>query len=756
MAASNSSPFEINDFSGGMTDQVFEQNPTKAALLDNFLLNSDKKPYSRFGSELDDVANAEVPNVARVGGLVNYANNDKLFYQSLNSIFYRNPSAFAQLLGPTGNPAYSLGTVNSVPSFSQWNRHLYTTNDAYAKPMKIFKDDSGNYQMRTGGLPALASSPTATPTSAGDQSFGYAFHFSVDYMVFNLSYQTIGPVTEIQVLNSDAPDSNPINISGIPVIANGGSDNYDVANIKIQIYRTSNGGVFFRKVGEVNNGTTTFIDNMSDTTLADTGIPLYINDGTVDFDPPPLHKYGHVVNNTGYFAAIKDASGESPYKIKQSIPGVPDTGPIDFEVSVDDEIHGMNSVRNIPIALCKKYIFRIEQSFDQFGRGNMVPVRISDTAGCISHNSCVQAENGLFWLGNEGVWYTDGYVSQKISDDNNDFYKSMIKNTALTSRCIGKFYEKERLIIWTIQRDSANKDCDSFLVLDLKFGISQRSTFVTWSFKTGIPSAIEIFNNEIYRGDLKSFVFRHDSNLTTDIKINVYKPPPEWLPETIIWTYKSIHYNFGNTFYRKYPTRILFTGADFGNTSVQIIANNDDGKSTRYCKQIRVRSDFVWRDDDFIWRETDLIWRGSGLIEQWRRFPAKSLRLSYLQIVITNGFSDITNSDALEPAIFYNGSGQVVLPSPDKEWPLYAQDYLIYTELDNYTYGWVISARISDQELTVLDPLGTFPAGSLKWVIRGFKKGEALYMLGYNIHWTNVSASQQQYSSAANATGENA
>lgn len=756
MAASNASPFQVDDFSGGMTDHLFEQNPTKSGLLDNFLINGDKKPYSRFGSALDDINNAEVPNAARVGGLVNYANNDKLFYQSLNSIFYRNPSAFSQFVGPSGNIAYSTGSVTSVPSFSQWNRHIYTTNDAYAKPMKLFKDDSGNYQIRTGGLPALASDPVATPTSAGDQSFGYAFHFSVDYMVFNLSYQTIGPVTEIQVLNSDAPDSNPIVITGIPVLSNGGVDNYDTANVIVKIYRTTNGGTFFQKVGEVNNGTTTFTDNMSDTTLVDTGVALYINDGTVDFDPPPLHKFGHVVNNTGYFASIKDDSGESPYKIRQSIPGVPDSGPIDFEVSVDDEIHGMNSVRNIPIVLCKKYIFRIEQSFDQFGRGNMVPIRISDTAGCISNNSCVQAENGLFWLGNEGVWYTDGYMAQKISDDDNDFYKSMIANTTQANRCVGKFFEKERLVIWTIQRDSSNQDNDSFLILDLKFGVSQSSTFTTWSGTSFKPTSLEIFNNEIYRGSRESFVFRHDPNLASDLKIDVLKAPADWVPETIIWTYKSIHYNFGNTFYRKQPTRILFAGAEFGNTSVQINAVNDAGKSIRPLKQIRVRSDFVWRDDDFVWRETPLVWRGFGMIEQWRRFPAKPLRLSYLQIVITNAFSDITNSDSLEPATFYNGSGQVVLPSVNKKWPLYAEDYFIYTELDNYTYGWVINSRISDQQLTVLDPLGTFPAGSLKWVIRGYKKNEALYMLGYNIHWTNVSATQQQYLSSSDSTGENA
>lgn len=756
MAASNAQPFEVTSFRGGITDHVFEQKEGVAAELINFLIGGDEKPISRYGSEIDSVSFSEIPTGERVGSLVNYANNDKLIYQSIRSLYYRNPVAFSEIVGPSGNSVFSLGDVSNVPAYSQWNRHLYVTNDAFCVPMKVYKDQNGAYQVRNAGLPALETSPTVTAGGVGENSYVYGFYWSYTYTVFSLTYESVGPVTLVSVANAADPVTGPIQITGLPVLSNGSTNNYDTANLKLKIFRTNSAGTFLQQTGEVTNGTTTFTDNKSDVLLQNTGIPLYTNDGTVDYDPVPLHKFNHVCSNTGYFAYIKDENGISPYKIRQSIPGVPDTAPIDFECEVDDEIQGLSSVRSMPVVACKKYIFRIDGSFDQFGRGNMVPIRISDNAGCISHSSMVQAENGLFWWGNDGVYYTDGYQVQKVSDDNNDRYKTLLANTTNTSRIIGKFFEKERLIVWAMQKNSANRDNDSFLILDLKWGISSSMTFTTWEGNSFRPSALEIFNNDIYRGDPRGFVLRHDEKLSSDPKIDVYKDAANWVNETIIWKIKTIHYNFGGTFFRKYPTRILLTASDIGNTTIQITAINDDGKVTRKCKPIRVRKDFIWRDDDFIWRVTDFIWRNAGLIEQWRRFPSGGLRLSTLQLEITNGFSDITNSDTLGDATTSGVANTLQLNDPEAKWPLNSEDYYVALENDNYVKEYLITSRVNDSIIQVNDPLNTFPTGNYKWVMRGYKKDEKLHLLSFNVHWTNVSATQQTYHSDPASTGENA
>ena len=754
MAASNAQPFEVNDFSKGITDDVFDQMPAVFKELNNFVIGSDKKARSRYGSELEELTAPEIPTGVRIGALVNYANSDKLFYQSLKEIYYRNPVSFTELVGPSGNNVFSVGELESVPSFTQWNRHLYVTNDSFTSPMKIFKDGVGNYQVRNSGLPALATDPIATPGAAGANSYAYVFYYVDNYTVFKLDYETVGPTTTIRVGNTAAPSVSPITITGIPAIANGLLENYNTAGIKIHIGRTLNGGTFFRKVGEIANGVTTFVDSVPDVTLNDTGIPIYINDGTVDFDPPPLHKYNHVVSNTGYYAHVIDSAGENPYRVRQSVPGVPDSAPIDFFVDMDDEIVGISSVRKSPIVFCKKYIYRIDGSFDQFGRGNMTPIRISDNAGCISHNSIVACENGIFWFGNDGVYYTDGYQVNKVSDQLNDRYKSWLKNTTQRTRIIGKFFEKERLVVFAFQRDSSNLDNDTMLVLDLKFGISDNMTMTTWDGASFRPSALAVFDNEIRRGDIRGFTFVHREKLSTDPKIDIYKAASTWVDETIIWRLETIHYNFGGTFFRKYPTKVLLSASNSKNTTVQITAINDDGRFVRPCKVIRARNDFVWGDDEFVWDVSTFIWRGAGIIEQWRRFPAKGLRLSTMQLVITNGYSEVTNSDALGLGTFSNLNNTVTLAAPST-WPLNSEDYFIATEIDGYVKEYKVVSRDSDVQLTVLDPLNDFPATPQKWLLRGFKKGERLNLIGFNIHWANVSSTQETYDSSPGATGKN-
>ena len=756
MAASNAQPFEVTDFSGGITDEVFDQSPNRGAEFINFLIGSDKKPKSRYGSEIDNVDFAEIPTGVRVSGLVNYANSDKLFYQSQRSIFYRDPESFTELVGPSGNSVFSIGSDTAVPSFAQWNRHLYVTNDEFCRPMKIFKDETGAYNVRSSSLPALAVDPVVTASVVGDFSFIYGFYYSYTYTVFGLTYESIGPVTLVSVANSSDPVTGPITISGLPVITNGSTDNYDTANIKLKIFRTNADGTFLQQTGEVTNGTTIFVDNQSDESLQATGIPLYTNDGTVDYDPVPLHKFNHVVNNTALYVHIKDETGINPYKIRQSVPGIPDTAPIDFEAEVDDETTGVSSVNSMPIVFCKKYVYRIDLAFDQFGRGGMTPVRISDHAGCISHNSSVQAEGGIFWFGNDGVYYSDGYRVLKVSDQYNPRYKKFIKNTTQLNRIKGSFYEKERLVVWAMQTDSANRENDTFLICDLKNGISSKMTFTTWNGPSFRPSALEIYNGDIYRGDPRGFTLRHDERLLSDPKIDSFRAAADWVKETIIWKIKTIHYNFGGTFFRKYPTRVLLTGADSGNTTIQITAINDDGRVTRRCKPIRLRRDFVWRDDDFVWRVTDLVWRAAGIIEQWRRFPKGGLRLSTLQLEITNGYSDITNSDTLGTGTYNNVTKTVDLDTLTSKWPLDSEDYFIASEDDGYAKDFLITRRNSDTQILINDPLDELPTGSKKWVIRGYKKGEPLHLLGFNIHWTNVSQTQTTYDASPAATGENA
>lgn len=740
MAESSKQPFEVDDFSLGISDDSFEKDPRYSTELDNFDIEADGSLISRAGSLVEDTTNPQIPSgQKRIGAIINYDNDTKLLVQSEQNIYYRNPSAYATLTGPTSNPVFSVGAETNNAAYSEWNKQLFITNDGFPRPMKIYKDSGGTYRVNTSGIPALASSPTGTPT-AGANSYLYAFHYSYTYTVGSQTFEDVGPVTQITVANADAPNSNQIALSLIPVLANGATDNWATAAVKVKIYRTTNAGSVFYYVSEVTNGTTTYNDTMSDTTLQ-TQVLLYTEDGTVEFDPVPLHKYVHIVNGIAYYAYIKDGSVEYPFKIRQSVPFAPSAAPVDFEIDVEDTLFGIGSVVSIPIAFCKRHVYRLEGNFDQFGRGGINPVRISDTAGCISHLSIVSAEGQIFWAGTDGFYVSDGYRVQKISDKLNARYKAMLEEIDDQKRIQGKFDEENRRIIWTVQQESANAENDSMMVLDLRSGIRPNSTFTTYSGESFRPASIEFYDGRLYRADDNGYVYYHDSDTLTDPRVDVNTAASAWEQETIIWTYVSCNYNFGSSFFRKKPTRILLTARNIANTSIQITSIDDDGKRERELKPIRWRRNFVWGDVNFVWGDINCIWRNLGIIEQWRRFPARGLRLSYCQIKITNAYSIVSSSDILGTATFDNNTNTATLVN---DWPSDAVDYYISTAADDYVKEFKVSSKTTNV-LTLIDSSNALPTGTYAWVLKGYKKGEPLNLLGYNIHIANEDQMQITY-----------
>jgi len=747
MAASSQQPFEVTSFSKGITDDTFEQAYDAAAELDNFLITSDGKLDSRNGSVIDDLVNGQAPSgTARIGGLINFANSEALLVNSGRQIFYRNPSAYAILRGPDNAEVMDVGAESNALSYTQWNKHLFITNDAFPLPTKIFRDDTGTFKVLTNGFDFLDTSPIVTAGAVGTGAFTYAFHFHYTYMVGDQEFQDFGPVTFVQVLNAEAPSVSAINISGIPVLANGVSGNYDLANIKVYIYRTVDAGETFYKIGEVSNGTTVFADNTLDDTIIDEGVVLYSDDGSVDREKPPLCKFVHIVNSTGYYASTKEGDEEFKYRVRQSVPAIPGAVPGDFFVDLEDEITGMSSTKSIPLVFCRKHVYRLEGVFDRFGRGQINAIRISDTAGCVSNLSIVQAENYCVWFGQDGIYGTDGYQVIKISDQNNTRYRAILEAQSQQNRIYGTFNEKDRRVYWGLQRNSSALDNDSLVVLDMRWGVSAKSTFTTWSGASFRPSSLTFFAGLLYRGDAQGYVFKHSPEYTSDPRVDILKTVDLWSTETIIWTYKSTNINFGSTFYRKIPSRILIQAANRANTTIQISAISDDGRIVRDLKLIRWRRNFVWGDTEFVWGYPECVWGGVGFIEVWRRFQARSLRLSYLQVVITNGYGVVTTSTVDGTATFDNAANTIVLDDQvNNNWPDDVVGYNIRTAADNYTKEFEVLERTDDFTIVVIDPEGAIPDASIGWELWGYKKGEPLKLLGYNVHWNNVSASQNTY-----------
>lgn len=748
MAASSKSAYEVTDFSGGISDNVFSQEINTADEMDNFVVTPDNRLLSRPGCELDDATQSPLPvGNQRVGALINYARNDKLFRQSGRNVYYRpnadETGAYSTLLGPSGNPVLTVGSSGNFISHSEWNRQVFIVNDAFCSPMKMYKNGAGSYVVRNVGLPALASAPTVTPTVAGSKSYLYAFVYTYIYTVGVQTFEEIGPTTIVTVNASSDPSIHANSISAIPALTNAGGNNYDTANIHLEIYRTIDNGTTFYKVGFVSNGTTTFADSVSDANLQ-TNAQLYTNDGTLDYYPAPSSKYVHIIGNVGFYGYTKDAEGEHPYRVQQSVPGNPGFVPQITYVDVEDEVRGVNSVRNLPVLFCKRFVYRLDGTFDAQGRGGVNAVKIHNSAGCISNESCVEAENFLFWAGVDGFYATDGYQVTKISDHLNQTYAAVKAAMANSLRIQGKYDETNRRIYWTVQKDAASLENDSMFVLHLRYGVNNKSTFTTWSGQSFRPTAIEMFNSTLYRGDNNGFVFVHNEGDLTDLKVDTNKAATAWSQETIIWLYRSNQLNFGSTFFRKFVSRILFQAANAGNTTVQITAINDQGRKTRQLKIIRWRRNVIWGDTTFMWGNSDCVWNAEGLIEQWRRFPARGLRLSYLQLEITNGLGIVAASDSDGLCTINKSTKTALLPSG---WPADSVDYYLTLSDDGYQRQYKVSAiNNSNDTVTLLDANGNLPpSGQYAWELFGYKKGEPLNLLGFNLHWDQVDQNQQTY-----------
>lgn len=739
-------PFEISKFSGGITDNYVEGQAHRAKEMDNIFLTNNEKPYSRYGSELLDISNPQVPNgMQRINSLIVFK-EESLLVNSLRKV-YDFTTGFTPLLGPSGNDVLSDGDALSNTSFSFWNDQVLITNDAYSLPMKIYKDDLSVLQVRSAGLPELASDPNIVVGTVGSFRYLYAFAYYYEYKSGAKTFLDIGAVTQVQVLNSEEPSISANSINSIPVLTNSSGENYDTANIKVKIYRTVADGEVLYEIGEVANGVTTFNDSNSDVSIQ-TNVPIYTTGGVLDNDSPPRCKYVHVTNSLGLYANTKVGSEIYNNRIIMSVYNDVDSTPVGNFIDVDDEITGISSVEHIPVVFCKKHIYRIDGFYSETGGGDPLHQRISDTAGCISNTSIVQTTYGTFFAGNDGFYWTDSFKVLKISDEFDIRYRSFIANN---KRIYGIFDEENSRVIWSIQKDIGSADIDSCFALDLRFGVKRDSCFTTLSGGESFsPTAMAMFNKELIRADRRGYLFRHSESILTDKKIEIGIDPTLWNDQTIIWDYESCAFNFGTTFMRKWITRVNAILQNETNLSLAIFSINDDGRRTSELAPIRFRGNVTWGDEDVVWGDASVIWNYDGFIDEYRRFPAKGLRCNYKQVRFTNAFVVTHNSDSYGAAAV-NSSAKVATISGD--WPTSAVDYKIFFANDNYTRGFDIT-NVSSSTLTYADIEDYSITGSHDWIIKGYPKGEVFNLITYVLHYSTMGKTQQGFRSSG--SGSNA
>ena len=171
---------------------------------------------------------------------------------------------------------------------------------------------------------------------------------------------------------------NSISITNIPVLTNDGLTNYDTANIDVRIYRSTDGGTTLYLLDSIPDGTTSYLDTMNGTvtplgsTELDTRQTLYTTGGVVANDQPPLAKYIFILGEIAYYANLFDNGQYFPNRLRQALPGNPDSAPATFFDDFEDEIVGLSASRNNLIVFCKNSMFTGKTGgFNSLGKGNL-------------------------------------------------------------------------------------------------------------------------------------------------------------------------------------------------------------------------------------------------------------------------------------------------------------------------------------------------------------------------------------------------
>ncbi len=602
---------------------------------------------------------------------------------------------------------------------------------------------------------ALTSTNTAATQLPEDRfaeapqaaSFNYKGVFRYDYTVGTKSFtDRSAPSTAINAigfLNEDSGGATEIGkyaatFSNLYAFANAANENWDILSTTVfrkEIYRTLGNGQTYYKVdvnnvgGDVPNSTTSFFDVSTDTFLADQ-LSLYSNDNAPENNRPPAASQVHVFGNVMYYVLGN--------RVYQSIPNDPDSVPGDFFEEFEEPILGVSSTRSVAVAFGRSRVYRLIGLFDDLGRGSLTYERIFDRTGTISAQSIVKADNGIFFAGKDGFYFTDGYQCMRVTDLEKTF-RNYTNSAAKQNNIQGAYDNISKRVYWTVQT-GAGPNPDKIWVLDLKFGIKPDATPVTTITKTSgfNPTALTYFNGQIYYGDGDGYTFVQTIGRNIDLVKTTSAAASSWDAEAIRWDLKSCHSNYGSMVDRKYYQKIV---AQFEqqatNLSVTITSDADKGRVTGSLPVIRSRKLSDWGDSKIDWIASVYTPQAGNIIDEWRRFNGDgSLRSNYRSIEMATAYCNILASKDMGTATIANVAGNVysvTLTSliATRKWPLYSVGY--FFRLSGVDYP--ITVRTSDSVIR-FDSTGlATPATGLQatWELWGYPKNEKARILGYAV-----------------------
>jgi hypothetical protein len=632
-----------------------------------------------------------------------------------------------------------------------------------------------------GPIETCVSEPAGKQMETGIDTSFLDTHFTLGG---NLKYLDVAGATLFPYTETSVIATTPVAISMLPELVNDNQSNYttegDVTTndyTTIDLFRTSNTGTTYFKLGEVENATTTYSDVVHDTETNGREIPLtsgrtvlYTTGGLVAFDQPPECKYVHIVNNIAYYGYIVDTGQTLSTRILQSLPDRPYTAPATFSDDLEDEVMGITSSRSTVIAFGKSSIYRMLGGINNLGQGELTHESISDRVGLVSTNSIVQTEIGVFFAGTDGFYYTDGFQLIKISIDLDASYAKLIQNDVQKSRITGAYNALTRVIWWGVQADPYGTDCDETWQFHLNYGVKPAGVFT--KSKNGRhfnPSALMFLEDgEMLRGHSMGYIFKHSKWLRSDPKVpDVINGDDydlaigSWPTIHLPWRYQSCALDLGSIAVGQWVTRFKLLGDNAGNASIHVNGISDgldDSRNKKAMGPIRYSKNLVWGNPKVEWDDATVQWQGKGKLDAKRRFSG-NMRSQLKAVEMVPAYIGVYRYDDYHEGAYatLTGTDAVLSPGFDTDslavWPLDVVGMFLTVDYDDYVLEYEITS-VSGASLEFLDAASDSVDGVYKWVIRGYPKNAGFNLLGYVMQFSQF-GERGDASTGPSGEGEN-
>lgn len=763
----------ITDFSGGITDKYVSGISNEHEVMDNFVLNALGDPVVRYGYEV--VYEAEV--IVRIDLL--FLLKTKILLIRQRQVYLLDESLGTVTLIPTttAQPIFQY-VEKGINSSSLVGQNILTglpleiseTTTLYDYPVRVYQDKALDFHANTAGLidPLETMGSVLYSPPSGTFTYLYAYLYSYEYEVDGITYEDVS-----DVVYSQAVPTYEIGVAGFVTITVFGGifhpTHYQPASIaygyggyyggiRLKIYRTENNGSVYYEMNDLQapdgDGTTDFImtDNTTDAALVNKA-KIYTSGGVLPFAQAPKCSATMVARNIVYYMNVDLTRASTPvYKeyrqnrICQGVPGNTGSYIPSAYIDLSHKVIGGGEYKGIPIVMTERAIYRIEGVIDTLGNGYMIEKEIDSGAGCLSHKGIVKTSYGLYWMGINGVYRTDGYIVELVSSRLEKHYSKYNGNNIYQNDLItGDYDKKNERVNWGVS-DGGNEN-NLLFILNLR-----TSGFTTASGESFYAPSLLAIEDDLYRGGVNGHIYRHNESQYSDFYEELFVSPSLWKPLQIPFLFRSLAHDLGDPSSVKWVKDVTLIMKSATNTSLALTSIDDDKARRKKMKEIRRRRTFLWGDVDFIWGDDEVRWRIAEVDPVARHFPKTGLRSKLKQIELSPaeinlfdsdiwGKAGLTYEDPQSPSVVI-----VELTDPADKWPVNIRDANISFEDDDYYRKYRITSRDSDTIIKIIG--GNLIVGlDQKWVINGALPDQRFQLKTITYSHASLSNTENKYQS---------